>query len=69
MLNKGLDKTEQDLVLVGSSVDFNDDMYSHDIGYKISEKTFITEAFLKEILQVTVDLHLLFLHLCFVHMC
>ncbi len=45
---KGLDKTEQDLVLVGSSVDFKDDMYSHDIGYKISEKSFVTTAFIEK---------------------
>lgn len=43
---KGLDKTECDLVLVGSSVDF-EDIYSHDIGYRIDDKSFVSEAFIK----------------------
>lgn len=44
---KGLDKTDNDLVLVGSSIDFKDDLYSHNIGYKLNDKSFISEAFLK----------------------
>lgn len=42
---KGLNETKNDLVLVGSSIAFNDDIYSHNIGYKLSENTFVTEAF------------------------
>lgn len=44
---KGLDKTDKDLVLVGSSIDFKDDIYAHNIGYNLSDKSFISEAFLK----------------------
>lgn len=44
---KGLDKTVNDLVLVGSSIDFKDDLYSHNIGYELKDKSFISEAFLK----------------------
>lgn len=42
---KGLDKTDNDLILVGSSVEFKDDLYNHNIGYKINDKSFISEAF------------------------
>ena len=45
---KGLDKAGNDLVLVGSSVDFNDDLYSHNIGYNLNDKSFISEAFLSK---------------------
>lgn len=45
---KGLDKTPNDLVLVGSSIEFNDDLYKHNIGYKINDQSFISEAFLKK---------------------
>lgn len=45
---KGLDKTENDLVLVGSSVDVEGDLYSHNIGYKLNDKSFASEAFLKK---------------------
>lgn len=44
---KGLDKTKNDLILVGSSIEFKDDLYSHNIGYNLSDKSFISEAFLK----------------------
>lgn len=44
---KGLDKTENDLVLVGSSIDFEDDLYNHNIGYKLNDKSFVAEAFKK----------------------
>lgn len=44
---KGLDKTNNDLILVGSSIEFKDDLYSHNIGYKLDEKSFIADAFLK----------------------
>ncbi len=42
---KGLDKTKNDLVLVGSSLDFNDDVYSYDIGYSIADKTLAAKAY------------------------
>lgn len=45
---KGLDKANNDLVLVGSSVEFNDDLYSHNIGYNLNDKSFISEAFLSK---------------------
>lgn len=45
---RGLDKTENDLVLVGTSVEFKDDIYSHNIGYKFNDKSFVSEAFLKK---------------------
>lgn len=45
---KGLDKTDNDLILVGTSIDFNDDLYNHNIGYKLNDKSFISEAFLKK---------------------
>lgn len=45
---KGLDKTKNDLVLVGSSVDFEGDIYSHNIGYTFNDKSFVSEAFLKK---------------------
>lgn len=45
---KGLDKSNNDLILVGSSVDFKDDLYSHHIGYKLDDKSFASEAFLKK---------------------
>lgn len=43
---KGLGKTKKDLMLVGSSVEFKDDIYSHGIGFNLDEKTFISEAFM-----------------------
>ena len=45
---KGLDKTDNDLILVGSSIEFKDDIYGHNIGYKLNDKSFISEAFLKK---------------------
>ena len=44
---KGLDKTDKDLVLVGSSINFKEDIYSHKIGYSLDDKSFIAEAFSK----------------------
>lgn len=44
---KGLDKTTNDLVLVGSSIEFKNDIYSHNIGYKFEDRSFISEAFLQ----------------------
>ena len=45
---KGLDETSNDLVLVGSSIEFEDDLYNHNIGYKFDEKSFVSEAFIKK---------------------
>ncbi len=42
---KGLDETRNDLVLVGSSIDFNDDIYSYDIGYSLADQTFVSKAY------------------------
>lgn len=49
---KGLDMTGNDLILVGSSVEFKDDLYKHNLGFKFSDKTFVTSAFnLKETIE------------------
>jgi len=45
---KGLDKSGNDLILVGSSIEFKGDLYSHNIGYKMDDKSFASEAFLKK---------------------
>lgn len=45
---KGLGETDKDLVLVGSSVESKDDIYSHNIGYSFDDKSFATEAFMKK---------------------
>lgn len=45
---KGLGKIEKDLVLVGSSVDFQDDIYSHGIGYNLDDKSFVSNSFLEK---------------------
>lgn len=42
---KGLGKSKKDLMLVGSSVEFKDDIYAHNIGFNLDGKTFISEAF------------------------
>lgn len=42
---RGLDKTKNDLVLVGSSLKFNDDIYSHDIGYVLSDDSIVSSAY------------------------
>lgn len=42
---KGLDKTDNDLVLVGSSLNFDDDVYSYDIGYDLSEDSIVSLAY------------------------
>lgn len=44
---KGLDKTQNDLVLVGSSIEFEGDLYSRDFGYKFNDNSFVSEAFFK----------------------
>lgn len=42
---KGLGDADKDLLLVGSSVDFKDDIYSHKIGYELNDKSFVSDAF------------------------
>ena len=43
---KGLDYAGNDLVLVGSSMDFEDDIYSYNIGYKLDSDDIAVKAFL-----------------------
>ena len=43
---KGLEHGENDLILVGSSLDFEDDIYSYNIGYKLSNTDIAVNAFL-----------------------
>ncbi len=42
---KGLEQTNNDLVLVGSSLKFADDVYSYNIGYNLAEKSFVSLAY------------------------
>lgn len=42
---KGLDKTKKDIVLVGSSVDFDDDIYGHDIGYSFASNELVPSVY------------------------
>lgn len=42
---KGLERKDLDLILVGSSIEFEDDIYSHHIGYKLSDDNIICKAF------------------------
>lgn len=42
---KGLGKTSNDIVLVGSSIDFEDDIYAHDIGYSFDSTDFVPSAY------------------------
>ncbi len=42
---KGLDKTSNDLILVGSSLNFSDDVYSYHIGYELAQKNLVTIAY------------------------
>jgi HD-GYP domain-containing protein (c-di-GMP phosphodiesterase class II) len=49
---KGLDKKDLDLILVGSSIEFDGDIYSHHIGYKIDENNPICKSFInREIIE------------------
>lgn len=45
---RGLDKTSNDLILVGSSIELEDDIYSHNIGYNFSDRSFVSESFMKK---------------------
>lgn len=42
---KGLDKTDKDIVLVGTSVEFADDIYTHNIGYKLDSTEIVPSVF------------------------
>ena len=42
---KGLDAQNHDLLLVGSSIDFKDDIYKENIGYNLNQHAFVAEAF------------------------
>ncbi len=41
----GLNTTKNDLLLVGSSLNFNDDIYEAEIGYKYNDESQVSEAF------------------------
>lgn len=41
----GLNTTKNDLLLVGSSLNFNDDIYESEIGYKYNDGSYVSEAF------------------------
>ncbi len=41
----GLNTTKNDLLLVGSSLHFNDDIYESEIGYKFTDESYVSEAY------------------------
>lgn len=41
----GLNTTKNDILLVGSSLQFNDDIYESEIGYKYEDGSYVAEAF------------------------
>ncbi|MBQ4122814.1 HD domain-containing protein [bacterium] len=41
----GLDTTDNDLILVGSSLRFNDDIYDAEIGYKFDDDSYVSKAY------------------------
>ena len=41
----GLNTTKNDLLLVGSSIRFNDDIYEAEIGYRLTDKSYVSKAF------------------------
>lgn len=45
---KGLDHAGNDLILVGSSLDFDDDIYSYNIGYKLDGEDLAVKSFLSK---------------------
>ena len=50
----GLDKKDLDLILVGSSIEFEGDIYSHNIGYKLDENNPICKSFItREIIETS----------------
>ena len=49
----GLNTTKNDLLLVGSSLNFKDDIYEAEIGYKLNDKSYVSKAFNKqEVIEV-----------------
>ncbi len=52
---KGLGNTKNDLVLVGSSIDFEDDIYAYKIGYNLKVGEIISQAFEKHELLFVKD--------------
>lgn len=52
---KGLGVEDHDLLLVGSSIDFKDDIYKENIGYNLNEHTFVADAFnTRDIIEIRV---------------
>ncbi|MBQ9244817.1 HD domain-containing protein [bacterium] len=41
----GLNTTKNDLILVGSSLQFNDDIYEAGIGYRLIDKSYVSKAY------------------------
>lgn len=53
---KGLGTENHDLLLVGSSVDFKDDIYKENIGYNLDEHAFVADAFnTRDIVEIEVS--------------
>ncbi len=44
----GLNTTKNDLLLVGSSLRFNDDIYEAEIGYRLTDKSYVSLAYNKQ---------------------
>lgn len=52
---KGLRTEDHDLLLVGSSIDFKDDIYKENIGYNLNEHAFVADAFnTRDIIEIKV---------------
>lgn len=52
---KGLGTENHDLLLVGSSIDFKDDIYKENIGYNLNEHAFVADAFnSRDIIEIKV---------------
>ena len=52
---KGLGTKDHDLLLVGSSIDFKDDIYKENIGYNLNEHAFVADAFnTRDIIEIKV---------------
>lgn len=53
---KGLGTENHDLLLVGSSIDFKDDIYKENIGYNFDEHAFVADAFnTRDIVEIEVS--------------
>ena len=53
---KGLGSEDHDLLLVGSSIDFDHDIYKENIGYNLNEHAFVSDAFnTRDIVEIKVD--------------